>query len=261
MRREKSLSELRDPTREDLELERHNEEIQLHRDLWEAKPALRRAYRRFHETIAAELSPIDGPALELGSGIASIKEVLPDCVTSDLFPNPWLDRTENAYALSYRDRTLANLILFDVFHHLEFPGEAMNEFRRVLKPGGRLLIFEPDMSPLGRVVYGLLHPEPLGYGHDVRWLAPDGKREERYFAAQAQATRVFLGRERRAWESEWNLVKCRRLVSMQYFASGGFKKNSPVPAFLSGPLEQLDRSLGFAAPLLAARLLLVLESK
>jgi len=256
-----SKAALRDPSLTDLELERHNEEIQLHRDLWEQKPALRQAYKRFHSAIAQRLSWVPGETLELGSGIGTIKDTIPDCVTSDLFPNPWLDRTENAYQLSVEDGSLANLILFDVFHHLEFPGDAMKEFRRALAPEGRLLIFEPAMSPLGQLVYGLLHPEPLGYGKPVKWTSPDSGREEKYFAAQAQATRVFLNKEVSDWEDEWILVAARQLVSMQYFASGGFKSSSPVPENLRTAVAAADQALELFSNLLAARTLLVLELK
>ena len=46
------------------------------------------------------------PALGLvGRGPAistpSFKDHLPDCITTDVFPNPWLDRVENAYALAF----------------------------------------------------------------------------------------------------------------------------------------------------------------
>jgi len=252
---------LRDPSLTELELERHNEEIQLHRDLWEKKPALRQAYRRFHEAIAARLSSVPGETLEVGSGIGTIKEAIPDCITSDLFPNPWLDRTENAYQLSVPGGSLANLILFDVFHHLEYPGDAMKEFERVLAPGGRLLIFEPAMSPLGRMVYGLFHPEPLGYGKPVKWFSPAEGRDEKYFAAQGQATRIFLERERPEWKEIWKLVAAERIVSMQYFASGGFKKSSPIPTAATPVVRQVDSLLQFFPHLLAARILLVLEIK
>jgi len=250
---------LRDPSLTDLELERHNEEIQLHRELWEKKPALRAAYRRFHEAIAARLSSAPGETLEIGSGIGTIKETIPDCITSDLFPNPWLDRTENAYQLSVADGSLANLILFDVFHHFEYPGDAMKEFERVLAPEGRLLIFEPAMSPLGKLVYGLLHPEPLGYGKPVKWFSPETGRDEKYFAAQGQATRVFLDGERPEWTKSWKLVTAERIVSMQYFASGGFKKSSPVPSSFTSMVQQTDQLLQFFPYLLAARILFVLE--
>ena len=64
-------------------------------------------------------------------------------------------------ALTFADESVANLILFDVWHHLEYPGTALAEFQRVLAKGGRLVIFDPAMGLLGRAVYGLCHHEPL----------------------------------------------------------------------------------------------------
>ncbi len=115
-----------------------------------AKAALRAVYRNFHELIASRLDrSVPGPIVELGSGMGSIKEVIPECVTTDLFPNPWLDRQENAYQLTFAAGSVSNLILFDVWHHLRYPGTALAEFRRVLAPGGRVIIFDPAISLTG----------------------------------------------------------------------------------------------------------------
>ena len=89
-----------------------------------------------------------------------IKDVIPQCVTTDLFPNPWLDRQENCYQLSFADGSVSHLILFDVWHHLRYPGTALREFHRVLAPGGRLILFEPAASWVGRLVYHFFHHEP-----------------------------------------------------------------------------------------------------
>jgi len=88
--------------------------------------------------------------------------VIPDCVRTDLFPFPWIDRVENAYRLSFGDETLANLFMVDVFHHLRYPGAALQEFWWVLRVGGRLILLEPALSILGYLIYGLLHPEWIG---------------------------------------------------------------------------------------------------
>src|SRR5689334_13874715 len=128
-------------------IERHQKEILLNRSYWEKKPILRTIYSQFHRLIAAQLSGLSQPlVVELGSGIGNIRDVIPDCLRTDLFPNPWIDQTENAYQLSFKDSSVSDLILFDVFHHLRYPGTAMVEFERVLRPGGRVLIFDPCIS-------------------------------------------------------------------------------------------------------------------
>src|SRR5439155_1618562 len=151
-------------------------------------------YRDFYMEIAGELRrDLPGETVEIGSGIGNLKTVVPGALATDIFPNPWLDRIENAYGLSFRDESVAHLILFDVWHHLQYPGTALAEFRRVLTRGGRLIIFDPAMGLLGRMVYGLFHHEPLGLMDDLPWWAPAGfsPDEMTYYAAQGNAHRVF----------------------------------------------------------------------
>jgi SAM-dependent methyltransferase len=106
-------------------------------------------YRSFQERIRSPLKSVAGTlVVELDSGIEP-QGGIPECVTTDIFPNEWLDRQENAYALSFSNRSVSNLILFDVWHHLEYPGAALQEFSRALMNGGLLILFEPAMSILG----------------------------------------------------------------------------------------------------------------
>src|SRR6185312_8847314 len=99
-------------------IEQHDVEIQRNRRAWDRKPVLRNIYHEFYRQIAARLDPnIPGPVVELGSGMGRIKDIIPHCVTTDLFPNPWLDGQENCYALSFSDGSVSHLILFDVWHH------------------------------------------------------------------------------------------------------------------------------------------------
>ena len=103
-------------------IQRHQEEIQSNLQRWNSKPVLRRIYYMFYTRIADYLpADLSGPILELGSGAPDITEVIPDCTRTDLFPNPWIDQVENAYALSFSNQFLKGIILIDVFHHLRFP--------------------------------------------------------------------------------------------------------------------------------------------
>lgn len=242
--------------------EQHNIEIQRNREAWRRKPLLRAVYRDFHQTIAARLNAaLDGLTVEVGSGIGSIKEVIPQCITSDMFPNPWLDRQENAYRLSFADRSIANLILFDVWHHLEFPGTALAEFHRVLVPGGRLIVFEPAMSLLGSLVYTLGHHEPVAFHQPVEWFAPSGfsLEDPPYFAAQSRAHRLFMLGEQRDHLQGWRVAETLSLASLAYFVSGGFSKPQLLPVMLHPCLRWLDALLSRLPWLFAARLLVVLE--
>ncbi len=241
---------------------RHNQEIQRNLRHWEQKPVLRRIYRGFHETIAAELpGGVPGAVAELGSGVPDITEAIPGCIRTDLFPAPWIDQVENAYALSFADRSLAAVVLFDVFHHLRYPGAALDELARVLAPGGRVIVFEPCVSLLGRLVYGALHDEPLALGEPIQWSPPAdwSPRRVDYYAAQGNASRVFLNRELDLAESGWRTLRVRRLSAVSYVLSGGYSKPQLYPNRAYPLMRGLDRLCDRIPALFATRLLAVLE--
>jgi SAM-dependent methyltransferase len=248
----------------EISADRHNREIHENLARWRQKPLLRDAYRDFYRLLARHLTrEVPGATLELGSGIGAIKEVIPDCTTSDVFPNPWLDRCENAYRLSMPTASVANLILFDVWHHLEFPGTALTEIERVVAPGGRLLVFDPDMSWFGRILYGLFHHEPLGWKRPLTWDAPPNADllHSRYFAAQASAHRVFVRDEAPLWKSRWSVVARHRMASFAYAATGGFRGPQLYPARAAAALRLSDRLLSRLPEIFSTRLLIVLERK
>ena len=119
---------------------RHNKEINENLTYWQNKPILQTIYNDFYALIGAQVDRSqEGLIVELGSGIGNLKQHIPECICTDVFPNPWIDQVENAYRMSFADESVSNLILFDVFHHLEYPKAALNEFRRVLKPHGRVI--------------------------------------------------------------------------------------------------------------------------
>lgn len=245
-------------------LGQHNIEIQRNRAAWQRKPMLREIYRGFYQQIAQRIDrAVPGPVVELGSGMGQIKEVLPDCVTTDLFPNPWLDRQENCYALSFADNSVSHLILFDVWHHLRYPGTALREFHRVLAPGGRVILFEPAATWTGRFVYNFFHHEPVGIRAPITWEAPAGfaAADADYYAAQGSATRLFWWGEAGDRLAAWHVREVRPVTSFDYFASGGFSGPQLGGRFLHGIMRGIDWLTAPFPRIFAARLLVVLEKK
>jgi SAM-dependent methyltransferase len=243
--------------------EQHNIEILENRKFWEKKPLLQKVYSQFYREIAQRLKPtVPGLIVELGSGMGNVKEHIPQCITTDIFPNPWLDRVENAYRLSFNKGEVSNLILFDVWHHLQYPGTALNEFSRVLAPGGRVILFEPAMGVIGRFIFGHFHHEPLGLEDEIQWNAPDGfsGREPGYYAAQGNASRVFGSTAFKDELRMWRIADIECFSGLAYVASGGFRGPQLYPEKLLPCLNLIDSALS-RLPKLASRMLVVLEKK
>lgn len=243
---------------------RHNAEIIENLGHWERKPLLRHAYKEFYAEIARALAEAPaGDILECGSGIGNIKTVLPHAITSDLFPNPWLDRVENIYALNFADASLSGIVLFDVFHHLQYPGTALTELHRVLRPGGRLVIFEPSMGLLGRVVLGLFHHEPLALRAPIEWHAsPDFQPDiAGYYAAQGNIWRLLNQPDKPSpfLETGWTASSIKYYPGLPWLVSGGFRGPAICPPCFVRPLALLERLLALAPRFFSSRLLLTLE--
>jgi SAM-dependent methyltransferase len=242
--------------------ELHREELNRNRQVWRNKPLLRRVYNSFFDEINLHLTrQIKGSILELGSGVSGIKSVIPDCICTDIFPGEDIDRVESAYALNFANESVSNLILFDVFHHLRYPGTALDEIYRVLKNSARLILFEPCISLVGHIVYGIFHQEPVALNRRIDYFAPDNWKPEnsRYYAAQGNAYRIFVKKECPELLKKWKLTAVRRIPAFSYIASGGYQNWQLYPLFLLPAMQGLDRVLAPFPSIFACRLLVVLE--
>jgi SAM-dependent methyltransferase len=242
--------------------DQHSREIRTNLASWERKPLLRAIYGEFYRQIAQRIQTrADGLIVEIGSGIGKAKEFVPGCITTDIFPNPWLDRLENAYALSFADATISHLILFDVWHHLQYPGTALKEFHRVLAKNGRVILFDPAVGLLGWLTYGLFHHEPLGLGKEITWEAPAGftAGTAEYYAAQGNAARVFGDSRFKNQLSGWRLSEVCYFPALPYLACGGFRRFQLYPLSLLPLVRGIDRLLSLVPRFFASRMLVVLE--
>ena len=247
------------------DISQHNSEIKNNLLCWNNKSVLRKIYADYYHLIRSCISDDNkGKIIEIGSGIGSINKVIPECLRTDMFPNPWIDIVEDAYNLAHKDNSVSYIILFDVFHHLQFPGKALEEFRRVLGRKGRVVIFEPYISLLGFLVFGFFHKEPVHWFRPIDWNKGDENLSEtdNYYAAQGNATRAFFSKgQYQKHLVNWNILQKRRFSGFSYILSGGYSRPQLYPDNALSIIKKIDIILNFIPSIFAIRSLIVLEKR
>ena len=185
---------------------------------------------------------IPGRVVELGSGIGALKTRLQEALLTDLFPNPGLDLVCDGYDMPLHDGAVSHLILFDVFHHLATPGAFFKEAHRVVAPGGRIILFEPYISQISLLAYGLFHHEPVAYGKPID-LSPVAPKSRLYYAAQGNATRLFFRQKQSVWPPGWSLFHAEAFACFSYLFSGGFSLPAFYPRGCLNWLQRIDAAL------------------
>jgi len=229
---------------------------------WAARPLLREVYRRALTAIERELAP--GPrTVEIGGGSGMAREFLPQLLVTDIVATPHVDVVADATRLPFAASSVDNLIGIDCLHHLPHPSTLFAEATRVLRPGGRLVLIEPYISPVSRLAFALAHPEPVDLAADP---LPDDDRPVfatggPFAANQAIPTLLFFRHRARlaARFPALALRTTRRMSTIAYPLSGGFSQPTWVPAWAAGAVWALERLTSPLAPLMAFRLLVTLE--
>jgi SAM-dependent methyltransferase len=229
------------------------------RAVWDAKPVLRAVYRDYYARIARWCRP--GMTIEIGAGSGNLRDEFPGVVASDINASPFLDLVLDAQRLPFADRSISTVVGVDVLHHIEYPRRFFVEARRVLHPGGRIVLIEPAITPLSWVMFKLGHPEPVDLRVDPLADGQPDPHKHPFDSNQALPTLV-AGRHRDRVERELGLTVAHveRLSLVAYPLSGGFRSWNLMPArwvdLVLRAERRLERPLGRIA---AFRLLLVIE--
>jgi SAM-dependent methyltransferase len=237
------------------------ESLREHERAWNDRPLLRHIYREWFALLASRLSSVPGTTIELGSGIGQLRDAVPDLVTTDVEPTPWADRVVDAEALPFGAGELANIVMLDVYHHLPRPAPFLDEARRTLAPGGRVVMLEPYCSPFSSLAYRL-HREHLDQSVDP--FAEDPRLETEPMEGNMALPTLAFFRHEQAFRARWPelaLVERRLMTFVLYPLSGGFSAPQVLPAFLRRPVGALERALTPLAWLLAFRALIVVERR
>ncbi len=146
---------------------------ELHAQIIQKKPFLRRIYLDFYKQFANVVNENpSGLFFEIGSGGGFLKQVYPRIITSDILKVSHVDICFDAQKLPLKKKSADGFFLINVFHHIKDPILFLSELDRCLKPGGTIVMIEPANTPWARFIYQHFHHEP--FDPQAGWILKEG---------------------------------------------------------------------------------------
>ncbi len=193
--------------------------------------------------------------IEIGAGPGFSKEIIrnPKLELTEIEKYPWVSRALDALAPDLEDSSVDALISSHMIHHLAHPPVFFRAMRRVLKPGGVLLIQEIQTSLLMRALLQLMRHEGWSYEVDVfKDDAPANDPREPWSANCAIPDLLFRDPERfHANVPGFKIVRNELCEGLIFPLSGGIAAKAPtvnLPFFVLRGVALLDRLLIALAP-------------
>ena len=234
--------------------------LQDYQKQWNGKPVLRAIYSNLYQKI--EDVVLVGDTLEIGGGIGNLHIRAGRLIKTDIQHSIGVDVVADAQQLPFDNEVFSNIVLFDVLHHLQCPLLFFAEAQRVLKPGGRVIMVEPGITPVSKFLYKMGHEEPVEMGWDMNDPCKVDADKDPYDSNQAIPTILFK-RDPQLFLAAVKGFKINSSDWLSLFAyplSGGFKSWSLLPyKWVHTMLKIEEKILPFLGSLMAFRLMVVLE--
>jgi SAM-dependent methyltransferase len=195
------------------------------------KPLLKYCYDKWYDALLADERsvPADqaGKLLELGSGGSYLHERNRDVITSDVVPG-LASCVIDGRSLPYADASLRAIFLTHALHHIPQVERFFAEAQRTLVPGGVVSMIEVARTPLAKLFFTHLHPEPF----DDQATSWDFAQSHAMADANQALSWLAFVRDRQRFEAEFpQLVveKINYLPWFSYLTSGGVTRRAMLP--------------------------------
>ena len=207
-----------------------------------SKPFLQAIYNEWYEMIAKHIPEVAGRVLELGSGAGYCQRFIPGLITSEVLFIPGISVVADGHRLPFRDESLRAIVFTDVLHHMPDVRRFFAEACRCLRPGGRILMIEPWVTPWSRFIYTHFHHEPFRPDAED-WSFPSAGPLS---GANGAIPWMVFVRDRKTFELEFPglaVEKIRPFLPFRYLVSGGVSMRNLMPGSLHGWWMRLEQLL------------------
>ena len=187
---------------------------------------LRALYETAFNSITDYLPADTNTLVEVGAGDGSSRTFLPKSFLTDIAFHQKLDATCKSHEMPFKSGSVDALVLKDSLHHLPDVELFLNEANRVLRVGGRIVMFDPYWGLLAKFVYKYLHQEPF----DERSDSWSFESKTPWDSNQALSY-LLLRRDRARFERQYPFFEIREhkvLVGPSFLLSGGVSRRTVV---------------------------------
>jgi SAM-dependent methyltransferase len=202
----------------------------------------------------------DSIGADIGCGAGFSREFIKarTLYLTDFAEHDFLDfKNVDALNLPFEASSLDFLIATNVIHHLPSPLAFFSEARRVLRPGGHLLLFEVHASLLFRAVLRLMRHEGYSFDVDVfnaNAICTDARD---LWSGNSFIPRLLFDSHERFLGAVpgWRIHKDDPRECLMFLNSGGVTAKTayiPLPNFVLNFIESVDNLLASLAPNLFA---------
>jgi SAM-dependent methyltransferase len=222
--------------------------LNSHKVVLQRKPMLQEVFRELHwlflDLDRRYFRSTGGMRVELGAGVAPVRDTDPGVLATDIVESPDLDRVLDAQAMDLPDTSVHAFYGQNCFHHFPEPASFFNEVLRVVKPGGGIILIEPYHGLFASFLFKRLF-RTEGFDKSMPgWNVPmDGPMN----GANQALSYVVFDRDRALFAERYpqlEIVHQAPLTNyVRYLVSGGLNFRQLAPNFLIPVLKLVEALL------------------
>jgi SAM-dependent methyltransferase len=238
------IDQLRDSSIENVDVD-SEDRLVIHSKILARKPMLREVFTEFHHDfrrLDEKFISAPGLKIEIGAGIAPIRDSYMDVLATDVVPGPHLDQVLDAENMDLPDGSVGVIYGQNCFHHFPHPDKFFGEIDRVLAPGGGVILLEPYYGPFATFLFRRLFKTE---GFDKKfpsWETP--LKGPMNGANQALSYIVFI-RDRTEFglkHPSLKIVHQQRATNLfKYLFSGGLNFRQLLPGSFTASIGLLEK--------------------